>query len=104
MIFRRKAAQRLYARVIGSRTCFPLRSETQSLCREQHVLHRCGRRAHLLDLGNLAFADLCTDEDHDRRTHRLVLLGIQVLLQPSLENRWRLRGALRGVVERELLT
>ena len=31
-------------------------------------------------------------------------LGIQVLLQPSLENRWRLRGALRGVVERELLT
>jgi AcrR family transcriptional regulator len=30
-------------------------------------------------------------------------LGIQVLLQPSLENRWRLRGALRGVVERELL-
>jgi AcrR family transcriptional regulator len=30
-------------------------------------------------------------------------LGIQVLLQPSLENRWRLRAALRGVVERELL-
>jgi AcrR family transcriptional regulator len=30
-------------------------------------------------------------------------LGIQVLLEPSLENRWRLRAALRGVVERELL-
>lgn len=30
-------------------------------------------------------------------------LGLQVLLQPSLENRWRLRAALRGVVERELL-
>jgi|SRR3954447_3418582 AcrR family transcriptional regulator len=30
-------------------------------------------------------------------------LGIQVLLQPLLENRWRLRAALRGVVERELL-
>jgi hypothetical protein len=26
-----------------------------------------------------------------------------VLLEPSLENRWRLRAALRGVVERELL-
>ncbi len=31
-------------------------------------------------------------------------LGLQVLLQPSLENRWRLRAALRGVVERELLS
>ena len=30
-------------------------------------------------------------------------LGIQVLLQPSLDNRWRLREALRGVVERALL-
>ena len=29
-------------------------------------------------------------------------LGIQVLLQQSLENRWRLRGALRAMVEREL--